>query len=173
MIEREKTYLAKSLPAWLEQCRKKQIVDRYMPATDVHPWLRLRHHDDTYELTKKRPIVDGDASTQLEQTISLNADEYAILAMLPAKQVSKTRYYLDRDEVTYEIDVFEEWLQGLVLVEVEFATEAEKEAFVMPEFCLVEVTQDDFIAGGMLCGKSYDSLAPLLAQYGYTPLTLH
>lgn len=60
-----------------------------------------------------------------------------------------------------------------MVVEVEFATEAEKASFVMPEFCLVDVTQDDFIAGGILCGKSYDSLAPLLAQYGYMPLTLH
>ena len=31
----------------------------------------------------------------------------------------------------------------------------EKDAFVAPDFCLVEVTQELFIAGGMLCGKRY------------------
>ncbi len=40
----------------------------------------------------------------------------------------------------------------------------------MPDFCLVEVTQEDFVAGGMLCGKSYEDIKADLDRYGYTKL---
>ena len=63
-------------------------------------------------------------------------------------------------------------LDGLVLIDFEFETEAEKEAFVMPDFCLVEVTQEEFLAGGMLCGKSYDDISADLALFGYERIRL-
>ena len=69
---------------------------------------------------------------------------------------------------TAEIDVFQGALKGLVLVDVEFETVEEKDAFEMPEFCLVEVTQEEFIAGGMLCGKSYEDIEEGLKRYNYS-----
>lgn len=172
MLELEKTYLAKYLPEWLSQSPCKQIVDRYLPATDVHPGLRLRHHGPHYELTKKRPVVESDASIYLEETIVLSYEEYQALAVLPAKEVSKTRYYYPRDGVTYEVDVFDKWLAWLVVVEVEFATPEEKDAFQMPDFCLVDITQEDFIAWWLICGKIYADVAPFLGKHGYTALYL-
>jgi CYTH domain-containing protein len=65
------------------------------------------------------------------------------------------------------VDVFRDALDGLVLVDFEFETEAEKDEFPMPDFCLVEVTQEEFLAGGMLCGKSYDDIASDLSRFGY------
>ena len=37
----------------------------------------------------------------------------------------------------------------------------------MPDFCLADVTQEVFIAGGMLCGKKYESIRVPLEHLGY------
>lgn len=55
-------------------------------------------------------------------------------------------------------------------VDFEFETEEEKEKFIMPEFCLAEVTQEEFIAGGKLCGKSYAEIEKELEELGYNKL---
>lgn len=70
-----------------------------------------------------------------------------------------------------EVDVFGEQLAGLVLIEFEFADEAAKDAFRPPACALADVTQEDFIAGGRLAGKTYLYIAPDLARFGYQKLT--
>lgn len=84
--------------------------------------------------------------------------------------MAKTRYYYERDGISYEIDVFKEDLSGLVLVDVEFPSVEDKASFKMPDFCLAEVTQEDFIAGGMLCGKKYQDIKEKLDNFGYKKL---
>ena len=59
---------------------------------------------------------------------------------------------------------------GLVLVDFEFTNEEEKQAFIMPDFCLADVTTEEFIAGGMLCGKSYGDIEKSLFGFGYRGL---
>lgn len=58
------------------------------------------------------------------------------------------RYYYNHEGTTAEVDIFQEALKGLVLIDFEFETIDAKDRFTMPNFCLVEVTQEDFIAGG-------------------------
>ena len=40
----------------------------------------------------------------------------------------------------------------------------------MPNFCLAEVTHEEFLAGGMLCGKSYADIRESLKRLGYTKI---
>ena len=40
----------------------------------------------------------------------------------------------------------------------------------MPDFCLKEVTQELFIAGGMICGKSYEDIEENLKRFNYLKL---
>lgn len=35
---------------------------------------------------------------------------------------------------------------------------------------LAEVTQEEFIAGGMLCGKNYDDISDKLEKFGYSKI---
>jgi len=42
--------------------------------------------------------------------------------------------------------------------------------FVIPDFCLAEVTHEDFLAGGMLCGKSYSDIEDKLKKFGYVKI---
>jgi len=170
MIELEKTYLAKELPTNLKDCKSKEIIDIYIPKSSEHPTLRIRKSGDKYEITKKEPIVEGDSSRQLEQTIILTEAEFNTLNQTDGKRVSKIRYYYEYNGRMAEIDVFQEDLKGLVLIDFEFETIEEKDAFIMPDFCLADVTQEKFTAGGMICGKTYEDIEDNLKRYKYQKL---
>jgi len=171
MIELEKTYLAKSLPAGLEKCKHKEIIDVYIPKAHPHPKIRIRKNGDKYEITKKEPVAD-DPSHQNEQTIILTEFEFNELSKFDGKKVHKIRYYYDYKGSTAEIDVFQGALKGLVLVDFEFETVEDKAKFKMPEFCLAEVTSEQFVAGGMVCGKSYSDIEKDLKRFNYSKLFL-
>ena len=171
MIELEKTYLAKSLPVDLKNCKFKEIIDIYIPKFDRHPSLRLRKNGDKYELTKKELVDKNNASCANEQTIILSKEEFDVLyEQLDGKKTHKIRYYYDYNGIIAEFDVFQDLLKGLVVIDFEFQTVEEKNNFKTPDFCLVEVTQEEFIAGGMVCGKSYEDIEHELAKFQYKKL---
>ena len=172
MIELEKTYLVKELPENLKDCKFKEIIDIYIPKSSEHPKLRLRKNGDKFELTKKEPVNEGDASHQEEQTIKLTEIEFNALNELEGKRVRKLRYYFDYNGRTAEVDIFQDALKGLVIVDFEFATIEEKDKFEMPDFCLMDITQEVFVAGGMICGKSYEDIEDDLNRFDYQKLFL-
>ena len=169
MIELERTYLARFLPPGLMGFPCKIMVDTYVPKESVHPKLRIRQIGDSYEITKKEPI-DGDLSRFLEQTVVLRQEEFESLKKVDGKRVAKKRYYYPYKNLMAEIDVFQEDLMGLVLVDFEFKTNNEKDSFQIPDFCLVDVTQEPFCAGGRLCGKRYEDIEKDLERFGYKKL---
>jgi CYTH domain-containing protein len=171
MKELERTFLVKSLPKDLFLSKSKEIIDIYLPASHDHPVLRLRKNGDKFEMTKKQPL-DDDASEQEEQTIKLSKHEFEELLKLPGKKVRKIRYFHEYKQKIAEFDVFQDSLKGLVLVDFEFDTKEHKAVFAMPEFCLVEVTHEDFIAGGKLCGKGYEDIEERLKMFGYSKLNI-
>ncbi|SRR6266496_5723633 len=170
--ELELTYLAKYIPEGLEACPSKLIADVYYPAEDPHPRLRIRQRGDVYEITKKVMAHGTDSSHQLEHTIALNQAEFVALIQNPGKRVAKRRYLYDYQGQTAEIDIFEGELAGLVEVDFEFTDRALQLAFALPDFCLADVTQEAFAAGGKLAGKSYSDIEEDLRRYGYKPLFL-
>jgi len=173
MIELERTYLAKYLPKELMNCNSKEIIDIYIPKSSVHPTLRIRKNGSEYEITKKEPVKGNDSSHQREQTIILRESEFRELAQIDGKRVSKIRYCYNYNGRTAEIDVFQGPLKGLVVVDFEFKEIGEKDSFEMPDFCLADVTQEKFIAGGMLCGKSYEDIENDLKRFNYSKLFLN
>jgi len=172
MEELERTYLAKVLPEGLLESPSKEMVDIYLPASAVHPHLRIRKAGEKYEITNKQPVIKGDASRQIESTIVLTSEEFGDLNLIPGKRVLKKRYYHTFEGRIYEVDVFEGQLSGLVLVDIEFESNEDKLAFLAPDFCLAEVTQEDFIAGGMLAGARYEDVEIGLAKFRYKKIIL-
>jgi len=170
MIEREKTFLAKYIPQEVLTCDSKDIVDIYIPKNQTHSHLRIRKSGEEYEITKKVQVEKDDASTQKEFTIPLTKEEYDVLSGLPGKRVEKRRYYYLHNGKTVEFDIFLGDLSGLVLVDVEFGSNEEKAQFIMPDFCLVDITQEEFIAGGVLCGKTYEDISAQLQAFGYNSI---
>jgi CYTH domain-containing protein len=171
MIELERTYLAKFIPQGLENCESKEIIDIYIPKAKRHPTLRIRKSGDKYEITKKEPVED-DASVQNEHTTPLTKEEFEVLSKLDGRKTYKIRYYMDYNGYRCEVDVFQGALKGLIVIDFEFDSEEDKNNFKMPDFCLIDVTKEEFIAGGMICGKTYEDIKDKLDVFGYKSLIL-
>jgi CYTH domain-containing protein len=172
MVELELTYLAKTLPTNLKKYPSKSIIDLYINNGTNHSDLRIRQNGDRYELTRKTPVEDGDASKQTEITIALNQREFESFSNADSRRVAKTRYFYDHRGRTAEFDVFKGNLTGLVVIDFEFDNEDEKELFKMPDFCLADITQETFIAGGVLAGKSISDIKNELQKFSYIALEL-
>jgi len=169
MLELERTFLAKYLPSDLKQHAVKEIIDIYIPAVSLHPTLRIRKSGEKYEITKKEP-KGKDSSVFTEETIKLTEEEFKTLSATHGKRVAKDRYLYPCNGRIAEIDVFKDALKGLVLVDFEFETEEQMRQFIMPDFCLYEVTQETATAGGKLCGKSYSDIEPFLKKCQYVKI---
>lgn len=169
-LEFERTFLVRRLPE-LSGVRSKRIVDIYFPEElSVHPRLRLRRTGDRFELTKKTPSSTLDASEHVEVTIQLDAREYEALSSSSARSLEKVRYYLQVGGRPAELDVFAGRLKGLALIDFEFSGRDEMESFVPPEICLADVTQETFIAGGILAGRSLVDISADLSRFDYAPV---
>jgi CYTH domain-containing protein len=169
MIELERTFLIKEIPERLKDSEFKEIIDVYYPKHQEHPVIRLRKSGDKFVLTKKEPLGD-DKSEQKEQNIILTEDEFNEFLKLEGKKVHKRRYLYEYNGRIAEVDVFQNDLKGLIVVDFEFDTPEEKSLFQMPEFCLCDVTQEEFIAGGKICGKTYEDVRERLEEFGYEPV---
>ena len=172
-MEFELTFLAKEMPPEIKGISGELFTDTYFPETGVrHPNLRLRQKGDVRELTKKIQLADGDASVHQELTVPLTKEEYSGLVGDNKRSVTKVRYAVSIGGYKAEVDVFQGALAGLVLIDFEFPNEDEMRVFVPPPVCLADVTQEDFIAGGVLAGKCYADLKEQLSLFSYLPISV-
>jgi deoxyuridine 5'-triphosphate nucleotidohydrolase len=168
-VELERTFLAKYIPEGLGNF--EEMEDCYFPKDAAHPILRLRRRGDKLLMTKKTLKEEGNFSEFIEETIRLSAEEYGVFDLVDGKGHCKKRYSYDYAEgVVCEVDVYGGDLKGLVVVDFEFDSVERKDNFVAPDFCLVEVTEEEFIAGGVLCGKKYEDIKERLNEFGYEKL---
>ena len=112
-MEIERKFLVTAPPKGYEARPFRMIEQAYLC---TEPVVRVRRQDDSfYHLLKK---ADGQVLT-------------------------KKRYLLPvegRPDLIFELDVFEGAYQGLILAEVEFASEEDAVAFTPPEWCARDVT---------------------------------
>lgn len=167
----DQTFLARYVPLQIANSRFADFIDLYIPFSADHPVLRVRKFGNTFEITKKAAIDTTDVSHQHEVTIPLTQVEYDQLATVPGKRVVKRRYFLPVGEKMAEIDIFFEKLAGLVLVQFEFEDAVERDTFESPDFCLADVTQEEFVAGGYLAGRSFEEIKPYLNRFQYQPFS--
>jgi len=92
----------------------------------------------------------------------LTKGEFGVLAQLPARTLSKTRYSMP----PFGIDVFEGALKGLLLAEAEFDSPAAADALSLPSFIFREVSTDNRFTGGQLVRASLQELQIWLSEYG-------
>lgn len=134
--------------------RHHRIVDHYL--TDSR--IRLRSMRDsetgevTYKLTKKYGL--GDDYSEPITTIYLAQAEYELFAKLPHRALTKQRYKLAENGVAYSIDVFGEPHHGLILAEIECASQEALLKLPAPSFAVKEVTADERYRGGALSTKT-------------------
>ncbi len=148
-MEIERKYLVRKLPENLEQYNKKKIAQGYLC---TEPVVRIRRSNDDYYMTYK-----GDGlMVREEYNLPLTQEAYEHLRpKIDGLLIAKTRYLIPLDnKLTAELDVFEEDLNGLVIVEVEFNSVEEANAFHAPDWFGEDVTNS---------GKYHNSY---LSQHG-------
>lgn len=162
-IERERRFLLTQFPSGVEVVRQRRIADRYIEGTTLR--LRESTYDDgltTFKLTQKIPMRGSGAQQGFITSMYVTEDEFRVLAQLPARTLTKTRYSVP----PFGIDVFDGPLEGLILTEVEFDSAEAAEAFAMPSFATAEVTGDARFTGGQLARAFDGAINSWLSEYG-------
>jgi adenylate cyclase len=141
-MEIERKFCLPVAPDWLGGCPSRRIRQGYVAlADDVE--VRVRIFDDEDEepvLTVKR----GHGERRAEVEFSIDPDDAEQLwALTEGRRVRKRRHLAERGSGSFEIDVYEGDLDGLVTAEIEFEDEAAAAAFEAPEWLGPELTGDE------------------------------
>lgn len=112
-------------------------------ALDGEVEVRVRDRGGTHVLGVK----GGRGLRRTEIEVGIGADDFDELwALAPDRRIEKTRHRValdDHGHLTAEVDVYAGALEGLVVVEVEFADPRQAAAFVPPPWFGDEVTGDE------------------------------
>lgn len=128
-MEIERKFLIKKLPDNLTSYKARKIEQAYL-CTD--PVVRVRRDNDDYYLTyKSKGMI-----VREEYNLPLTKEAYGhLLAKADGNIITKTRYEIpEKDNLTIELDVFEGKFDGLLLAEIEFASEEEALCYIPPEW---------------------------------------
>lgn len=135
-MEIEKKYLVRRMPERLNQYESKKIAQGYLC---TNPVVRIRRSDDSYYMTYK----GAGLMVREEYNLPLTKDAYEHLSKkIDGLLIEKTRYLIPLDgRLTAELDVFEGSLAPLTLVEVEFDSVEDADAFTAPDWFGEDVTE--------------------------------
>lgn len=162
-IERERRFLLAQFPSNTMVVRNRRITDNYIEGTTLR--LRKQSYNDgltTFKLTQKLPLRGNGAQQGFITSMYLTQDEFQVLAQLPARKLTKTRFSMP----PFGIDVFDGLLEGLILAEAEFESATAAETLTVPFFVIGEVSADDRFTGGQLVRASRQDIQCWLLDYG-------
>jgi adenylate cyclase len=135
-IETERKFLVKGEFKHLA-VSKIAITQLYL-LKDPQKTIRLRIADDKAFLTIKTPPLSGSIGrSEWEFQIPVEDANEIMKICLPGK-VIKTRYIIPAGKHKFEVDVFHDKNEGLVIAEIEL--ESEHQQFEVPDFIGEEVT---------------------------------
>lgn len=137
-MEIERKFLTSTIPFPLEEYPSFSISQCYIC---VYPTIRIRQSDTTYWLT-----IKGSGSLSREEyELQITAKEYTLLqAKAETPTIVKKRYQIPlEDNFIAEVDIYEEFLQGLITTEVEFPNESAAMNFQPPDWFGPDITYDN------------------------------
>lgn len=136
-IEIERKFLVSEPPEWLDQSPSERIEQGYI-ALAGEEQVRVRKIGGEARLTVKR----GHGEQRLEVEVEISGEQLdALWPLTEGRRIAKRRYRVSNDE-TIEVDVYGEALEGLVVAEVEFDSEARAHEFEPPPWFSDEATDD-------------------------------
>jgi adenylate cyclase len=138
-VEIERKFLVPELPPALEQSQATRIEQGYLAIASDGTEVRVRRRDGETLLTVK----GGAGRSRTEEEIVIDAGRFARLwPLTEGRRLEKTRYLIPAEDLNIELDVFSGALTGLVVAEVEFASEEAADVFEPPAWFGAEVTDD-------------------------------
>ena len=140
MIEIERKFFVLNTSFIEQASSKKRIAQGYLN-TDPERTVRVRVKDtDGFLTIKGRSNVVGLSRFEWEQKIDLEAAQH-LLQLCEPGLIDKFRYEVKVGNHLYEVDVFLGENEGLIIAEIELASE--DEAFEKPDWLGLEVTGDE------------------------------
>ena len=150
-VEIERKFLVVGDSWRAEASRAVPMRQGYLAELGGRASVRVRLEGAVAKLNIKAAVV-GAARAEYEYDIPA-AEAEEILATLCSGLVLKTRHYVERDGLTWEIDVFEGANAGLVVAEVELTT-ADQE-FPRPDWLGRELTAEQGYYNHALAKRPY------------------
>jgi adenylate cyclase len=133
-VEVERKFLVDEVPEL--EAEAEEIEQGYL-ATGAGGEVRLRRKDGRLLLTTKR----GSGLSRDEAEIELEGPQFeALWPLTEGRRLHKRRATIPHGELTIELDLYEGDLEGLVVAEIEFASEEDARAFEPPDWLGEEVT---------------------------------
>lgn len=138
-LEIERKFLVKKGGAYKRAAfSSSRIKQGYIPAEGAT--VRIRVRDDKAFLTiKARSVNGGMTRYEFEKEITLDEADH-LLALCRGGMIDKRRWLVKSGTHIFEVDEFYGANEGLVMAEVELASE--DEPFERPDFIGMEVTGD-------------------------------
>ena len=134
--EIERKFLLKD-DSWRAEVRRSQAMRQGYLASSGWASIRVRVAGQEAWLNIK---VGGFVASRQEYEYRIPLDEaHELLGAAEGPLVEKTRHYVERGEMTWEIDEFHGENAGLVVAELEL--DSEDEPFARPPWLATEVTQ--------------------------------
>jgi CYTH domain-containing protein len=140
-IEIERKFLVAEPPADLSRWPSSAIEQGYLAVAGDGTEVRVRRRDgDAAVLTVK----SGGGRERVEEEIDLEPERFERLwPLTQGRRIEKRRYEIPTDDgAIIELDVYAGDLDGLVVAEVEFDSDADADGFVPPPWFHREVTDD-------------------------------
>lgn len=151
MNEIERKFLVKSDDFKEKAFRKIPIVQAYLNR-DPKRTVRIRTTGETAYITVKGKSGDS-GTTRFEWEMEIPLQEAkSLLKLCEPGKIIKDRYLVKAGHHNFEIDVFHETLEGLVIAEVEL--EDENEEFKKPSWLGKEVTGNKEYYNSSLAAKA-------------------
>lgn len=117
--------------------REINVIQTYL-SIDDHKTVRLRIADDKAYLTVKGR-ADKNSITRSEWDIQIPVkDALDMMKLCLPGKIVKTRYLIPHENHTFEVDVFHDRNEGLIIAELEL--QSENERFEKPDWVGEEVT---------------------------------
>jgi adenylate cyclase len=114
-----------------------EITQAYL-LKDPQKTIRLRIADDKAFLTIKTPLT-SESITRNEWEFQIPVeDASSIMKICTPGKIVKTRYHIPAGRHIFEVDVFHDKNEGLVIAEIELSSENEE--YIVPDWLGEEVT---------------------------------
>ena len=144
VVERERRFLVAGIPEGVTVTR--EIVDRYLTGTRLR--LReVRGSDGSVVRKLGHKVRLGEGPGEVACTnLYLDDDEWALLAMLPARVLRKRRHLVERDGLVVAVDEHED---GTLVAEID---DGDRRTDVVPDWLDVvrDVSDDEAWTGAAL-----------------------
>lgn len=138
-VEIERKFLINEVPfEELQSAHSLNIMQGYVVLGEDSE-LRIRKKGNHYSITRKR----GSGLVREESEEVINKDVFNIMwPFTEGRRVEKLRFTFNYKDHQCEIDIYSGELADLMVMEVEFDSEEDANAFVPPAFCTKEITED-------------------------------